>query len=142
MIQRFCRFATVLSAFIPCAAFAGYVQNFSDWKQAPPELQGSYLQGVLDGWLQGSDRGESSWITARRKGLNKCLSEQKIDHTMLIESVNSHYKAHNADWRLPPSVVLKDVVQGICLADINSERAAIGLDPWERKPAQISKDSP
>jgi len=142
VIQRLLKIAVVISALIPYAAHAGYVGNFAAWKTASLELQGTYLQGVMDGWLQSYDRGEASWITAQRKGLNKCLSLQKITATMLIDIVNLHYQAHNEDWRVPPAVVLKHTIQGVCLADINSERVELGLSPWDRKADRISKDAP
>jgi hypothetical protein len=141
MIQQLCKLAVVLSALIPTAVYAGYVNNYSDWKRATQPFQAVYLQGVIDGWLSRTT-GEPPWVVARRKGLNKCLTKQKIDGAMLADAVNSHYQAHKADWRVSPSVVLEETIQGICLADINSERAAVGLAPWERKPDQISKDAP
>jgi hypothetical protein len=134
--------AFALFALSAPEAHAVYVENYSDWKAITVEAQTSYLVGALDGWLQSSDKGEPVWVVARRKGLKTCLYEQKITAPMLLELVSKHYERFNADWRLPPAPVLFDVLQGMCLVDINRERKAVGLAPWDRKPPQISKDIP
>ena len=130
--------ATVMAA---SSANAMFVSNYAKWKQLAPETQSAYLAGAMDSWTRTSARGEPAWFEPQRTGINACIRTQEIHAGMLVELVNGHYKAYPADWRLPPASVLQDVVMGTCLADVNKERAKIGLAPWERKTGQISKDN-
>ena len=140
VIQPLLKHAAIFSLLAPISANAQYVSNYARWKELPPLMQEAYIIGVLDGWTRTSAAGEPAWMKPERTGVNKCLREQEISSTMLVQLVNSHYETYSADWRLPPAPVAKDVVVGTCLADINSEREKAGLPPWERKPGQISRD--
>lgn len=117
-----------------------FVGNYATWKKVPPAVQEGYLIGVMDGWTRTSAPGEPSWMSIQRTGINRCMREQEINSYQLTELVGSHYKNHTADWRLTPAAVLKHVIMGTCLADVNSEREKAGLAPWERKSGQISRD--
>lgn len=140
MIPPHIKLALILSIFPLSASHAMFVGNYATWKKVPPTVQEGYLIGVMDGWTRTSAPGEPSWMSIQRTGINKCMREQEISSYQLIELVNSHYKTHTADWRLPPASVLKYVIMGTCLADVNSEREKAGLAPWERKSGQISRD--
>lgn len=129
------------TVLVASSANAMFVGNYDAWKKFSPQAQEVYLIGVMDAWTRTAARGEPAWVKIERTGINKCVKEQGIGSVELAELVNSHYKKHSADWRVPPAVVLKDVVVATCLADINGERKKAGLPPWERKPEQISSDS-
>lgn len=141
VIRPFSKFAVIVSVLLPSIASASYVTNYSRWKEIPPPEQAAYLAGVMDEWTRTSTPGEQPWLQPMRTGINKCIREQLISAEMLVDLVNAHYKAHTPDWRLNPAVVLTNIVTGTCLADVNSERAKVGLEPWERQPPQISKDN-
>lgn len=141
MIPPYVKLALIASILPLSTAHALFVGNYGAWNKIPPATQAAYLIGVMDGWTRTSAPGEPSWMKIQRTGINKCLREQKIHSGMLVDLVNSHYKAHTADWRLPPALVVKDVVMAVCLADVNSEREKAGLAAWERKAGQISKDN-
>ncbi len=140
MSKSISRVALISSILIPFAASAGYISNYSRWKEISVIEQAAYLAGVMDHWTRTSTPGEQPWLKPQRTGVNKCLREQGIGTDMLVELVNSHYKAHPADWRIPPAAVVTHLVTGACLADVNSEREKAGYAPWERKPSQISVD--
>ena len=123
-------------------AHAVFVDNYSDWKAIPIEGQTAYLVGVVDDWLQTKEKAEPDWIVLRRKALRKCLFDQKITAPLLLELVSKHYENFSADWRVPPAPILRHVLPGMCLADINRERQAQGLVPWDRQPPQLSEDAP
>ncbi|KAB1086511.1 hypothetical protein F4V91_08770 [Neorhizobium galegae] len=141
MIRSISLLAVFVSLAVPTGADAMFVANYASWKKMPPALQEGYLIGVMDGWTRTSTRGEQPWMKAQRTGINKCMREQEISSAMLVNLVNSHYSAHTADWRVPPAIVVKDVIMGTCLADVNSEREKAGYSAWERQPTQISKDN-
>ncbi|WP_143147457.1 hypothetical protein [Rhizobium tibeticum] len=141
MIRPLVKLALILSVFVPSAAHAIFVTNYASWKKFQPAMQEAYLVGVMDGWTRTSTPGEPPWMKAQRTGINKCLKEQEINSTMLVDLVDSHYRTYTADWRLSPALVVKDVVMRTCLADVNSEREKAGFSPWERKAGQISRDN-
>lgn len=141
MIRLLVSFSLISSVLLPSAAHARYVSNYAAWEKMPPELQEVYLIGVMDSWTRTSAPGEPSWMRVQRTGLNKCVREQKISSTSLVKLVNTHYESYAADWRISPASVLKDVLMGACLADVNEEREKAGLSPWERKSGQISRDN-
>lgn len=123
---------------VPTAASANYLQNYAAWKEVPLIEQAAYLAGVMDGWSRTSTPGEPPWMASQRTGINKCVREQKINSTMLVDLVNEHYRTTTADWRVPPALIVKHALMGLCLADVNGELAKAGYAPWERKPSQIS----
>nr|CAD6597696.1 hypothetical protein RTCK_00509 [Rhizobium sp. TCK] len=140
MIPPTLRLAVTISILPLSAAEAMFVGNYATWNKLPSATQEAYLAGVMDSWTRTTAPGEPSWMKVQRTGINKCLREQEIHSGALVDLVNSHYKTHTPDWRLSPAVVVKDVVMGACLADVNSEREKAGLPPWERKTGQISQD--
>ncbi|WP_426232135.1 hypothetical protein [Pararhizobium sp. DWP3-4] len=141
MIRPFFKLALILSVIAPSLAHAMFVANYASWKKGPPEVQQAYLVGVIDDWAGTSTPGEPPWMKAQRTGVIKCIRERGISATMLVDLVNTHYKNYTADWRVPPAIVVKDVLMATCLADVNIEREKAGFSPWERKNAQISRDN-
>lgn len=135
------RLVLAFALAVPCAANASYISNYARWKGINKVEQAAYLAGVMDHWTRTSTPGEPPWMRPQRKGVNKCIREQGISTYMLVDLVNAHYKAHTADWRIPPASVVTHAIMGLCLADVNSEREQAGYEPWERKPEQISKDN-
>ena len=127
--------------FVASAAHAMFIGNYASWKKLSPEMQEIYLIGVMDTWTRTSARGEPPWMKIARIGVTHCVKEQDIGSAALAEFVNSHYRDHTADWRVPPAAVLKHLITGTCSADINAERKTAGLPVWERKPPQVSRDS-
>lgn len=127
---------------IPTTSHAGFIDNYSLWRGYSERDQMSYLIGALDSWSQPTGPEDEAWRVARRTGVSNCMLEQNITVAMLLEIVNGHYKDFKADWRISPSSVLVEELQGICLLEINKARKAGGLEPWERNPRQITKDTP
>lgn len=133
----------VMAALIPAQAKAGgFVANYTEWKKAPADVQAVYLQGVVDGWIQIDQKSDADNLKARRAGMRSCFEKQSFDTPMALELVNSHYKTHPVDWKYAPAVVLYFAVNGMCLPEINEERAKLGLPTLIRIPTQISKDNP
>lgn len=132
-----------LSTLIPAQAVAGgFVENYAAWSKAPADVQAIYLQGVVDGWLQIDQKSDADNLKARRTGIRSCFEKHSFDTPVALELVNGHYKAHAVDWKYAPAVVLYFAVNGMCLPEINEERAKLGLPALVRIPAQISKDGP
>ncbi|QRI63449.1 hypothetical protein JQ506_22005 [Shinella sp. PSBB067] len=141
MSRSILKLALAFALAVPCAASASYISNYARWKEVNKVEQAAYLAGVMDHWTRTSSPGEPPWMQPQRTGVNKCMREQDISAYMLVDLVDAHYKAHTADWRVPPASVVTHAIMGLCLADVNSEREKAGYEPWERKPTQISKDN-
>ena len=133
--------AILATVMVASSANAMFISNHASWKQMTLESQSAYVAGAMDSWTRTSAPGEQEWLQPQRTGINACIRAQQIHAGLLVELVNDHYRAYPADWLVPPTSVLKDVVMATCLADVNKERAKVGLEPWQRKSGQISKDN-
>jgi hypothetical protein len=140
VIRAVFKAALLFALLTPIASHASYISNYAEWKKLPPLMQEAYLIGVMDGWTRTFDRGEPAWMQLERTGVNKCLREQEMTSKVLVTLVNTHYETYTADWRVPPASIVKHVVMGPCLADVNGEREKAGLAPWERQPSQYSRE--
>lgn len=140
MIRQLLKTAAVITVLLPTSANAMFVTNYGKWKEMPVDIQVGFVMGVMDAWTRTSTKGDADSLRLQRIGINDCMKAQKITSGMLVEQVDAHYKAYQADWRMPPASVLKHVVMDICLANVNTLRKEAGLQPWERAAKQISKD--
>ena len=113
-------------------AMAGYVSNFSDWKQKSPFAQSQYAMGLLDGQLTPSIEDKSA--IAASMGLNLCAYELGLTGEMIAEAITKYYETHTSMWGAPPVVGFhEEIMSGACLRHINTERAKYSLDPWKKQ---------
>lgn len=112
-------------------AIAGFVPNYSDWKQKSPFAQSQYAMGLLDGQLI-PNVGDNGAV-AESQGLNQCAYELGLTGTMIAEVITRYYESHTAMWGAPPVVAFhEEIIRGACLQHINTERAKFGLEPWKK----------
>lgn len=123
--------AAVFLVVSATGAIAGFVANYSDWKQKSPFAQSQYAMGLLDGQLipNGGDNGD----IARSQGLDKCAFELGLTGAMIAEAITRFYQDNTDKWGVPPLWAFQvEIVSGACLNHINTERAKYGLEPWKK----------
>lgn len=137
------RFAVAVAVtLLPVQSMAGYMNNYAAWKQGSPEEQAIYLLGALDGWLQIGQKSDPENLKVRRAGMLSCFDKLGFNGGLAVDLVNTHYKDYPVDWHYGPAAVLYYAINGMCLPEINEERAKVGLPALIRLPAQLSADTP
>jgi len=123
--------AALLLAASATGALAGYVTNYSDWKQKSPFAQSQYAMGLLDGQML-TNAGDKIAI-ARSDGLDKCAYALGLTGEMIAEAITRYYQDHTDIWGASPMVPFQIViVKGACLEYVNTERAKYSLPPWTK----------
>lgn len=121
-----------LSLFtVPARADGGFMETYEDWIAAPAETRRGYVQGIWDHETT-FIAGNEDWQKAQNQGIRACRQRDGISADALVAGVNGIYEGNREIRIHPVAFVVSGVIQSLCLADINAERARVGLEPWER----------
>lgn len=121
-------------------ANAGFVANYSKWKEMSRQTKDGYVQGMWDQlsvMLPMDADGQALAL-----GASECSLAISLKSGMLVDAVDGYYEKNPKTWAEPPGVALyrSMVYLGPCLSYVNAEREKRGLQPI--KPTDTAPTSP
>lgn len=133
------RLALIFCLVSGSSAFAGFKDNYEQWKGLDSESQAVYVMGMLDAKMSDKAADEESWVTLRRDGINDCIVKTELTPGKMSEAVTKHYETYAEDADFAPSLVFDQVLQNICLDHINAQRETAGLEAWAAQEGSIKQ---
>ncbi len=122
-------FIMSLLSVITCGAHAdaGFVANYSKWKEMSRQTKDGYVQGMWDQlsvMLPMDADGQALAL-----GAGECSLAISLKSGMLVDAVDGYYEKNPKTWAEPPGVALyrSMVYLGPCLSYVNAQRAKLGL---------------
>jgi hypothetical protein len=113
--------ATVLA---PGAAGAGFVNNYSSWKELSAATKVGYVMGLWDGFeiYHADDLDHKAVADA----IGPCSMSLGLTPAMLVEAVDNYYKDPKNWSRAPFSALLQSLIyNGPCRKFVDEERAKL-----------------
>jgi hypothetical protein len=127
-------FMTFVLILGPNMTLAGYVNQYSDWRDLGKAAKRGYAMGFIDSKIiqevDSQHQVKINWRNAYAEGLENCTVALKLNSELLVETIDQWYLRNTSFWHLPPSTVLAIELRNICLNHINAEIEILGLKPW------------
>jgi hypothetical protein len=111
----------------PMTAYAGFIDQYSGWKEVSDVGKAYYAMGVFDQLTNGVINPDLN-AYADSVGITKCASRLRIKAGMLVEAIDSGYRKSTKNWSYPPRLILQNELVSLCKADINRERRQLKLE--------------
>ena len=124
-------FFLVLSLIPTSSSQAGYMNQYSEWKNQSLAVKIGYVMGVFDAASTVIVNGGQD-AHAEAAGFSSCVSRLRITAQILAETIDAAYARTTKSWGYPPSVVLRNELLAPCKGDINRERRSLGLTPFSK----------
>lgn len=119
---------TAVLLLLVSEANAGFIDNYSRWREASVELKIGYVEALLDHATSvGSP--DDAYYMANREGLIACSQALELNAGMLIEAVDKYYQDDPKHWGDSASGAFYGAVLfGVCGKHIAAARQKRGLN--------------
>lgn len=119
----------ITAALVPLvsAAHAGFIDNYSKWREASVEVKVGYVEALLD-HATTVGKPDDAYFMADREGLIGCSQSMDISAGLLIEAVDKYYAQDTRRWSEAASGAFYNaVVFGVCDKYVAAARQKRGL---------------
>ena len=117
-----------IAVLMATPAWAGYVENRTQWNALDAQRKADYSMGLFDGLAQVSptDRVGIAHFRAR----SECVTALGITSSDLALLIDEGYAADAGTWSLGPLAILLRQTNRVCRSQINAAVIAAGGEPF------------
>ena len=126
-MKAFSLAATFWIALGPGSAYAGYINNKTDWDSLLLTQKGAYAIGAFDLWHQTYEDGETF---AYKSDVADCVADLGLKSSDLATVIETEY-ADLPHWEKPPFALLLSGLRKVCLSQVNRARSLRGEGPLQ-----------